>query len=145
MTRPRASRHLTRSSAGAILSFLAIALFAPRGAVAGCSHLVTSRSDRVPFASLLDPLTRDLAGSPDSSSEPRQPRRCTGAFCSGQPASPVVPAGTLEPRLASWAWYTPSSDGLSTDPSFLPAETRILRPLRRETDIFHPPRLLPSA
>lgn len=145
MTRPRAPRHLTRSSAGAILSLLAIVLFAPRGAVASCSHLVASRNERVQFALLLDPVTRDLAGPSDPSSEPLRPRPCNGALCSGQPASPVVPAGTLEPRLASWAWYSPSADGLSVDPSFLPAETDIHRPLRREADIFHPPRLLPSA
>ena len=70
------------------------------------------------------------------------PRPCSGAFCSGQPAVPAVPAGMSDGRMGSWplcssapayAWHVlPSSPRRTTAP----------RPVHRGSGVFHPPRYL---
>src|ERR1700722_1382511 len=99
MTRIRPTRHLFFSSAGAVATLLALALLAPPVAKAGCSHLVTSRNDRGHLSALVEPLMRDLGGPSDPLSVPRGPRPCSGAWCTGQPEIPAVPAGTFDGRL----------------------------------------------
>jgi hypothetical protein len=126
------------------MTLLALALLAPSVAKAGCSHLVTSRNDPGRLASLVESLMRDLAGPSDPlPTSPSRPR-CSGAWCSGQPAIPPVPPGTFEGRLGSWAWCASSPAEVSTAPHSLVVETHVVVPLRRGNEVFHPPRLLPT-
>jgi hypothetical protein len=97
------------------------------------------------FSSLIDPLIHDLAGESAGLPIPMPPRPCSGALCSGQPAAPAVPAGLFHGRIDSWALHA-SVPGLTlTGDSFLIAETNELQPIRQSLDVFHPPRVIPSA
>src|SRR5436309_2891476 len=63
MARPFTSRQPTTLPAGAVVWLLALGLVAPPAAQAGCSHLVTSRTDpAVRIASLIESSVGDLAG-----------------------------------------------------------------------------------
>jgi hypothetical protein len=131
--------------AGAILTLLVVAMIAPTVAEAGCSHDVTSRTNSVRLSSLIEPLFHNLTGQSEDLPVPPLPRPCSGALCSGQPASPAVPAGTIDVRPESWAWIA-SVPGLAlTAESLLSSETSDLHPEHRAIAVFHPPRLLPSA
>ncbi len=124
---------------------LASSLLAPSAAEAGCSHLVTSRLDVGRSSSLIDLLIHDLAGESSGSPIPVLPRPCSGAFCSGQPAAPVLPAGISDGRLVTWAWHASTSGLALSGDSLLFAETDELRPIRQSLDVFHPPRTIPTA
>jgi hypothetical protein len=143
MTRSRSTWYLSFSPAGAVATLLAFALLAPPAAKASCSHLVTSENGRGHLTSLVEPLMLDLAGPSDPHSVPRGPRPCSGAWCSGQPATPPVPSGLFDGPLGSWALFVSIPDEVSTAPSFLSAETSTFRPLLGGNDVFHPPRLFP--
>src|SRR4029077_12441119 len=108
MTRPFTFRQPTAVRAGAVVSLLALALLPPPGAAGGCSHLVTSRTDPARLSSLIEPLVGDLAGRSEGLPGPPPPRPWSGAWCSGQPAAPAVPAGVFDGPLDSWPWW-PSS------------------------------------
>ena len=138
-------KRLARLGTGAVLLFLVHGFSAPGSAWAGCNHLVTSRTDPGRLSSRIEPLILDLAGRSDPLPVPASPRPCSGTWCSGQPAAPSVPAGVLDGRLDSWAWCTEIPCFASTGSSFLSDETTALRPLRKGSAVFHPPRLLPTA
>src|SRR5579883_2022433 len=143
MTRPFPIRHPTPLPAGAVVGLLALALVAPAGARAGCSHLVWSGADPgVRMASLIESVigdpTRRSAGLPG----PPPPRPCSGAWCSGQPAAPAVPAGMVDELADCWAWWTATSTSSSGRLSLFFAGTAALRPLHRGSAVFHPPRLI---
>jgi hypothetical protein len=141
MTRSRLTWRLSFSPAGAVATLLAFAVLAPPAVKAGCSHLVASKNGQAHLTSLVEPLMRDLAGPSDPLSVPRGPRPCSGAWCSGQPATPPVPSGLFDGRLGSWALFASIPDKVSTASSFLSTETSTFRPLRGGNDVFHPPRL----
>jgi hypothetical protein len=124
---------------------LALALLAPPGAEAGCSHLVTSRTDRHESSALTESLLHDLAAPSDPLPVPSRPRPCSGAFCSGQPAVPTVPVGVTDGRIASWAWFASMPESALTSPTFLFLETIAPDPMHRAIVVFRPPRFLPSA
>jgi hypothetical protein len=128
--------------AGAVVSLVALVVIAPPGAEGGCSHLVTSRTDQARISSLVDPLIRDLSGRSDPLPIPRPPRPCSGAWCSGQPATPVVPAGQFDGPSESWAWCSSAPGSALAGRSFLPSATTAPRPVHTQTGVFHPPRVL---
>jgi hypothetical protein len=138
-------QRLVSLPAGAVLALLALGAIAPPGAQAACSHLVTSRTDRHESSTLTESLLHDLAAPSDPLPMPSGPRPCSGAFCSGQPAAPAVPAGVTAGRIGSWAWYSEVPAPTSTETAFLSRETSDPDPMRRAIAIFRPPRLLPPA
>ena len=128
------------------MTLLAMSLLAPSRAEAGCSHLVSSRSDAMRLSSLIDPLIHDLTAPSEDGPAPPSPRPCSGALCSGQPAAPAAPAAALDAPLDSWAWDGPiPGRALAVGSPFLSAETGSVHPTRRATAVFHPPRLLASS
>jgi hypothetical protein len=137
-------KRVARLGTGALVLLLVHGFCAPRSALAGCNHLVTSRLAQDRLSSRIEPLILDLAGH--SNPLPAAPRPCLGGWCSGQPATPPVPPEVFNHgQLDSWAWCR-SIPGLDSAAfSFLSAETTSLRPVRQGNDVFHPPRLVPSA
>jgi hypothetical protein len=131
--------------AGAVAALLALALFAPPVARAGCSHFVTSRTDPGRLFAPIEPLMQDLSRRSEAPRGPADPRPCSGAFCSGQPAVPAVPAGVFGGVLNAWACLTAVPGLASRVDSFLSPATDELHPTRRAIAVFHPPRFLPSA
>jgi hypothetical protein len=128
------------SPTGAAATILALGLFAPPIAQAGCSHLVTSDHERRSASSLFDAVMPDLAGPTDAHPMPPLRRPCSGAGCSGQPAVPAVPIALSDRQVEPWAWFVSVPNPGSFDSARLVAETDVLRPLRRGNDVFHPPR-----
>ncbi len=139
MTRSARFQRPVSLLAGAVLALLASALLAPPAVEGGCSHLVTSRTSPGQLATRIEPLLGDVSDRTDPLPGPL-PRPCSGAWCSGQPAAPAVPAGVSQSRTDSWAWCQPIADPTSGDPSFLRAATTRLRPRYQGTAVFHPPR-----
>ena len=81
------------------------------------------------------------AATSDALPVPAKPRPCSGAFCSGQPATPAVPAGVADGRVGTWAWC-PADAGLGRRPGppSCPAEAADRGPMRRRISVFRPPR-----
>ena len=138
------SRRWAHVSAGAVLLCLAWVLCAPADARAGCSHLVTSRTNRALLSSFLQDevlYPGDAAATPSlPRSMPGSPSPCRGAWCSGGPTVPALPAATLSIRAPLWAWCESMPGPTSTSPSRLIEETADFRPLHRVIAVFHPPR-----
>jgi hypothetical protein len=130
--------------AGVVFTLLASVLLAPSAAEAGCSHYVTTRTDAGRFVSLVTSLNLDLAGQSQSQQLPvplpKSP--CSGAWCSGQPATPAVPAWVFDRVLDSWSWCPSASFLSAARPSFLFFEMTTLLPIHQGCGVFHPPRLL---
>jgi hypothetical protein len=135
-------RRLSRLGIGALVLLVFHEFCAPGAARAGCNHLVVSRTDAIQFSSLVDPLLDDLAARPERS--PASPRSCTGAWCSGQPVVPPVPAGARDWRVESWAWNACGSVVFPPSFSFLPVDCPVTNRIVRGCGIFHPPRILSS-
>lgn len=129
--------------AGAVVLLLAMVLVAPPSARGGCSHLVTSQTERGRHPSLMDDLSGGKTGRSDPLSPP--PRPCSGAWCSGQPAAPSVPPGELNGRAESWACCALIPAPTAITSSFISIETSVPRPVCHGKLVFHPPRLLLSA
>src|SRR5579871_5510579 len=112
MTRSLILKQSASVPTGAVVVLLAMALSAPPGAEGGCSHLVTSRTDPARLASQLDPSITGWADRSAPLPLPPGSRPCSGAWCSGQPAAPAIPAGMSDGRLDSWLWC-PSAPALT--------------------------------
>jgi hypothetical protein len=121
------------------LTLLALAMFAPGVAEAGCSHLVTSRADSERLSSLIEPLIHDLAGQSEGHPVPPLPRPCSGGLCSGQPAAPAAPATVIDSPLDSWAWNGPGPGCALTGASLHSTETSDLHPTCQAIAVFRPP------
>jgi hypothetical protein len=132
--------HRFVSQTGAAATLLALGLFAPPIANAGCSHLVTSENNRTGASSLIGSVMHDLAGPSDSLPLTPPGRPCSGAWCSGQPAVPPVPIAPEDRQVEPWACFVPVQDVGSVDSSLFLAAKGALRPLRGGNDVFHPPR-----
>jgi hypothetical protein len=139
----RKFKPLARLGNGVFMLLAVIVSSAPVSVWAGCSHLVASRTEARRLPSLIDPLMDDLSGRADPLQAPQRP--CTGAWCSGQPATPTVPAGVFDWGLGSWAWWTSNSGTDSTSSSSTTVEIRLFHPLYCGNAVFHPPRRLPPA
>jgi hypothetical protein len=125
---------------GAIALVVAYGMCAPGSAHGGCNHLVNSRSDSARHETI-DRLSRDLAGQPQNA--PIAPRPCSGAFCTGQPGTPAVPASAFDGTVDSWAWCAWNPTVVLTPSSFLAIQPGTPEPTRRASGVFHPPRSAP--
>jgi hypothetical protein len=134
---------LARIGIGAFMLLVVQCLCAPASAWAGCNHLVISRTDAARMPSLIDHLMGDFAGQREPLQTPPPP--CTGAWCSGQPATPAVPAGVLDWGIESWVWWAPVAGSVPTARSFASPSSLVLHPAHCGSAVFHPPRFLPSA
>ncbi len=92
------------------------------------------RADRTPDARPVRPIR--------AASRACGPAPCSGAFCSGQPAAPAVPAGVTDGRIVSWVWCSELTPPASTATSFLSLETSDPQPMYRFIAVFRPPRHL---
>jgi hypothetical protein len=133
---------IRRLGIGAFVLFVLHGLCAPVTAQAGCNHLVVSPTDTTQLASLIDPMLDDLAGGHQPG--PASPRPCSGAWCTGQPIVPPIPAGARDWRVDSWAWNAWESIVFTPSFSFVPTRSAVPHRVVRGDGIFHPPRLLPS-
>jgi hypothetical protein len=142
-------RQLVFPPAGALALLLALFVIAPPELRGGCSHLVTSQSERTRQPSLIDAFVVDVSGGEPARSEPPSlpalPRPCSGAWCSTQPHAPAAPPGTSEVRLDTWAWYEALPGSTAAVPSAFSADENDLRPRHPLGSVFRPPRLVPSA
>jgi hypothetical protein len=145
MTRVSPSRRWAPLSPGAVFALMAWMLFAPSDVQAGCSHLVTSRTDRTLLPLFLQDVMPDQGNHASAPSlplsMPESPRPCRGAWCADGPAVPAAPSGTVSLRAELWAWSTAMPDPDSATPSRLIEDAADLHPRRRATPTFRPPRL----
>jgi hypothetical protein len=130
-------RRLAPCGKGAIALSVLYALCVPGFVQAGCNHVVASRADSARLAAI-SRLSLDLAAHPDKPPTPLRP--CSGAFCTGQPATPTAPAGALDTPIDSWAWSLWDPRIASAESSFWPIKQAARRPVRTGRSIFHPPR-----
>jgi hypothetical protein len=133
---------LWRLGIGAFLLLALHGFYASATAQAGCNHLVVSRTDTTQRSSLIDPLPDDLAVRPQPL--PASSRPCSGAWCSGQPVVPPVPAGARDWRVDSWAWNAWESIAFTPSFSFVLGGFSVPHRVARGGGIFHPPRILSS-
>jgi hypothetical protein len=134
-------QRLSFTPAGVILSVVVLVSFAPSGVEGGCSHLVSSRNDAESHPSQIIGLVLDRSGRSAELPAPNRTVPCSGVWCTGQPATPVVPAGVLSERIDSWALHptSPATDGLRS--SLFAAVRGEALAIRHASSVFHPPRL----
>jgi hypothetical protein len=131
--------------AKAVLTVLVLAAVAPGSAEASCSHYVQANSDLPTYE--LSLVQFDIAGSRNGATEastptaPQRRRPCSGALCSGQPASPSSPAQIDVPRASQWAIIATPTPAAVSDPVVSSGDENELRPSHRSTSVYHPPRL----
>ncbi len=134
---------LAVSWSGSLMAFLALGVAMPSVARAGCSNPhVTSGSQATAGSARLELL--DLAGAlnmPQKQTPSRQPVPCSGAMCSGNPATPSSTIPSI-PRASGEQW----ADSLvypaliGSGPFAYPDFDHTIRPVDRLCLIFHPPR-----
>jgi hypothetical protein len=135
----RKPTHWRWSIVGASLTLLALGLFAPTSALAGCDHLGERPSiggDLVGFGL----FSSDLARIPGPPQAPR-PKPCNGPSCSKNPAQPLAPA--VLPRFDddSRALVLPPEPSLGLESGRLIVIDDAISPILLPSAIFHPPRL----
>lgn len=131
---------LARSWSGALLALLAVGVVAPPAARAGCAaRYVTSRSTATGETAHVELLS--LATPPGEPARPR-PTPCSGAFCSGSPATPL-PATPSIVSLDDGRWVIPPFPVFLVGPGVFSRSPVDLnpRPVNRTFSIFHPPRV----
>ncbi len=131
-----------------LVALAALVALAPTSALAGCLGHAVSGSRPAPASRLEGLAEIDALGTPapDLPHEPDDaPAPCTGAFCSGSPATPSPTTSAPIPPPGLWAILpegpAPEVQGSLPypfdDPSRLPSS--------RDLSVFHPPRSLASA
>ena len=143
MMGPGYFQRLVRMCAGALVVLVAQGFCAPSSAQAGCGHNVVFRNDGERSQSILDLMLDDLVGPIDGNPVSPPARPCSGAFCSGQPATPAVPAGAFDLQADSWAWCAAGSGTISGPDAFFFARPSAPHSMDRVSGVFHPPRFLP--
>ena len=139
-------RRIARLGAGALLLLVVHLVWSPCSACAGCNHLVTSQLARDQLPLLLEPLVGDPAAHSIPFPVPATPRPCLGVWCSGQPAPPSVPSELFDHgQFESWAWFRSIPDSDSIASFVFCGNASSPRPVQTGNDVFHPPRLVPSA
>jgi hypothetical protein len=134
---------LTIPWCGALLALLAMVTLSPAAARAGCSaHDLILRSQAGGGISYLDLLSSAGALSTPTDQAPRQrPAPCSGAFCSGNPASPVSPLPSVSSiGVRHWAivaLHVGQLEAGTLQGLFVDAD---LRPIDVSCTVFHPPR-----
>lgn len=136
---------MTARRLGAILSLLTVCALAPSTADAGCSnHYVKFKTWSNADLADLEPLgfldgreRGPLQDEPPSDA----PKPCTGALCSGNPATPGSTVPLVSPSVFG-QWAMPALETRPAPPwaSALSLEDAASRPVGRALSIFHPPR-----
>jgi hypothetical protein len=133
-------------AAGVIFALPVWLAFVPNEARAGCSHLVTSKSNRdaALFTSLIPEISSDRTSGSANPYQPLEtpqaPRRCQGAWCSENPSAPAAPIGIASAYADSWACCEPTPNGTLIACSRLFRRTLRCRALHRSATILRPPR-----
>jgi hypothetical protein len=143
--RPALTRRSAIIIARAVLTVLVLAAVAPRSAEANCSLYVQTNSSLPKYDLSLAEF--DNARVPSETTEPvaplgsRRRRPCSGALCSGQPASPSSPTQIDMPRGGHWAMIVTPAQAAVPDPVLSPGVENDLHRSHRGTSVYHPPRL----
>ena len=131
-----------------VLTVLVLAGFAPGSTKASCSHYVQTDSDlakyELTFTQFDNVVVRNDATEASTPTDPERRRPCTGALCSGQPASPSSPTQIDVPRASQWAIIATPTQAAVNDPVLAPGHENDLRPSHRSTSVYHPPRVSSS-
>jgi hypothetical protein len=134
--------------AKSVLTALVLAAFAPGSAKASCSHYVQTNSDlpkyELSFTQFDNVVLRNDATEASTPADPQRRRPCSGALCSGQPASPSSPTQIDVPRAGQWAIIAIPTPAEVSDPVFSSGDENDLRPTHRSISVYHPPRLSSS-
>jgi hypothetical protein len=129
----------------AVLTGLALVAIAPASVDASCSHYVHARTNLSKFElSLAEIENADFPSTTMSASTPvdhERRRPCSGALCSGQPASPLSPTQIDVPRAGQWAIIAPPVHADVAELVFSPRIENVLLPCHYSTSVYHPPRL----
>ena len=120
-------RRFSRLGIGAFVLLVAPRVVRRRPPRPDVTILVVSRTDSINFLAV-DPLLDDLAVRIRAVTSKSAP--CSGAWCSGQPVVPPVPAGARDWRVDSWAWNAWDSIVFEPSFSFFPADSRVPTPRR---------------
>ena len=124
---PPGSRSPARLLVGTVTAVLTGVLFAPGVARGSCGDYVMMGPE---------------SGTHQSPHSPAGPKPCDGPNCSQgrQPLAPPAPARA--PTSSGDDWACPTVPPSLADPgsAFLAAPEAGRRPLRRGTDVYHPPR-----
>src|SRR4051812_16910404 len=134
---------LTVPWSGALLALLAAGIVTPAAARAGCLNPhVVPRSQHNAGSIHLELL--GIAGAlptPQGETPRPGPAPCSGAMCSGNPATPLSTIPSVPPPDGEqWAFSPPLLPPIVTGPlASLPVDAT-LRPVERPCSIFHPPR-----
>jgi hypothetical protein len=135
----RGFERLTRWGVGAVVLLLAHGLGAPGTARAGCSHLVTSQSDRQLGLNRLDDLITGGSTAMPAGEPGRPSRRCSGPGCSSGIPWPLSTTSPTSGGPDQWATVE-AILGLAaiSPPRHLP-DRPPARPVGHKPSIFHPP------
>ncbi len=122
---------------------LASWLCAPSTAKAGCSaHYISLQSSSSLELELLESIRMV---DPPLKTTSQLPKPCTGAFCSGNPATPAPVSQPLAPNASEQGTLWHLGLRVPEPKSFaLLADEVDCRPSVRPASIFHPPRLILS-
>ena len=132
----------------AVLTGLALVAVAAASADASCSHYVHSRMNLPKYELILTEFENaDFLSATTSASTPvdhERRRPCSGALCSGQPASPLSSAQIDVPRPGQWAIIAVPVQSDVAEPVFSPRDENVFLPSHRSTSVYHPPRSVRS-
>jgi hypothetical protein len=132
--------------ARAVLTVVVSVVVAPSSAEASCSHYVQSLSSLPKYElSLAEFENADFLSATTSASTPvdhERRRPCSGALCSGQPASPLSPTHIDLPRAGQWAIIAAPVQADVAKLVFSPRDENVILPSHHSTSIYHPPRPL---
>jgi hypothetical protein len=131
-----------------VLTVLVLAAVAPGSAEASCSHYVQTNSVlpkyELSVTQFDNVALRNDATEASTPMTPERRRPCSGALCSGQPASPSSPTQIDVPRAGQWAIIAIPTPAVVSDPVFSSGDENDLRPTHRSISVYHPPRLSSS-
>ncbi|WP_337175663.1 hypothetical protein [Paludisphaera sp.] len=136
---PAAARHRPARPWTALLAFAALAVLASRSAEAGCHGRVAIQGGAT-LSNLEAFIEGESFGAAATPAE--APAPCTGAFCSGSPATPATSTSVPIVAPGSWAIVAVLRDDRdpASEPHFWAEPPR--PPLRLSVGVFHPPRAL---
>jgi hypothetical protein len=129
-------RRLVRFRRGMPTALLAVALFTPTAARAGCEY--PTHAERI----ALDPPVHSTATPKPLSAPADKPCPCSGPTCDRRPFVPPASPSIESPRLQEWGCPIPRFVLVPPDSSICQGDAPVPRPIRVGLSIFRPPRLL---